>query len=72
MPIKKTYSYQKYDLNTIDWQCPEFRILEMQSKMSDLARAERQKEKANCIGNVTKVVFLKTDNVVGDVFFTPK
>ena len=46
MPIRKTYSYQKYDLNTIDWECPEFRILEQQSKMSDLVRSERQKENA--------------------------
>lgn len=44
MPISKTYSYQKYDLHSVDWECPEHRILEQQAKMSDLVRAEWQKD----------------------------
>jgi hypothetical protein len=44
MPIIKTYSYQKYDLHTIDLECPKHRILEQQAKMSDLVKAERQKD----------------------------
>jgi len=47
MPIRKTYSCPKYDLNWINWDSPEHRILEQQQRMSDLVRAERQKEKAN-------------------------
>jgi len=44
MPTIKTYSYQKYDLHSIDWESPKHRILEQQAKMSDLVRAERQKQ----------------------------